>query len=64
LYQDADDFRIRIEKRLMPVERSSIKDIRSDILKKLADTNNIEKDLEKKINLRLVSKTKQWYPIK
>ena len=36
----------------MPVERSSIKDIRSDIMKKLADTNNFEKDLEKKINLQ------------
>jgi hypothetical protein len=68
LFQDADKFRIRIENRLMPVEKSLIKDIRSNIIETLIDEkkieNCIESDIEKMVNLRLNSKLNQWYPIK
>jgi hypothetical protein len=68
LFQDADKFRIKIENRLMPVEKSLIKDIRSNIIKTLINEkkieNCIESDIEKMVNLRLNSKLNQWYPIK
>ena len=68
MFQDADKFRIRIENRLMPVEKSLIKDIRSNIIETLINEkkieNYIESDIEKMVNLRLNSKLNQWYPIK